>query len=529
MRGALVFGTLGLASAVAQEKAGSAAAERYFINEYRVAGARSLPRIDVEAAVYPFLGPGRTQQDIELARVALEKAYADAGYQTVGVSLPPQNVAGGIVELRVIERPIGRLRVKGAKYSSPQKMKAQAPSIAEGRVPDFNAIPADLAALNQLPDRRVTPALRPGVAPDTVDVDLEVQETAPVHASAELNNRQGPSTEPLRANVSISVNNLAQTGHSLGFSYQTSPQDTSQVKVFSGYYLARFARTEWLNLMVQATKQDSNVSTLGGAAVAGRGTTAGARMLFNLPAFDGYVQSATFGADYKKFDQTVQLDATSTTPATTIVTPITYYPLVASYSGSWQEGLGKPATGIEAGVTFHFRGLGSNDALFNENRYNASGNFLIFRGELNHTRDIGLGFQLYGRLQGQLASEPLLSGEQAAGGGLDTVRGYREAEVVGDSGAFGTLELRSPSLLSHLAGLKAGLRLIAFADAGWLKVIDPLPDQKNHFDLASYGGGATFRLADNFNASVFASVPLKTQGETPADELRVLFQGTLNY
>ncbi|MEJ1972695.1 MAG: POTRA domain-containing protein [Lacunisphaera sp.] len=197
------------AGAMAQEKpapAATAPAERYFINEYRVAGARSLARIDVEAAVYPFLGPGRTSRDIELARAALEKAYADAGYQTVGVSLPPQNVAGGIVELRVIERPVGRLRVKGAKYSSPQKMKAQAASVAEGRVMNFNEIPADLAALNQLPDRRVSPALRPGVAPDTVDVDLEVKETSPVHASVDVNNRQAPSTEPLRANVSVSVN-----------------------------------------------------------------------------------------------------------------------------------------------------------------------------------------------------------------------------------------------------------------------------------------------------------------------------------
>ncbi|MEJ1972696.1 MAG: ShlB/FhaC/HecB family hemolysin secretion/activation protein [Lacunisphaera sp.] len=301
------------------------------------------------------------------------------------------------------------------------------------------------------------------------------------------------------------------------------------MKVFSGYYLARFAHADWLNLMVQATKQDSNVSTLGGSAVAGRGTTIGGRMLFNLPALDGYTQSATFGVDYKKFDQTVNLDATSSAPATTIVTPITYYPIVASYNGTWQDEARKATTALEAGVTFHFRGVGSSDELFNDNRYNASGSFLIFHADVAHTHEIGLGFQTYGRVHGQLADQPLLSGEQQAGGGLDTVRGYREAEEVGDSGVFGTIEFRSPSLLQHVAGVKADLRLLVFGDAGWLKVIDPLPEQKNHFDLASYGGGLTFQLADHFNASVYASVPLKKQGETLADELRVLFQGTLNY
>lgn len=503
--------------------------ERYFINEYRVSGARNLPRVEVEAAVYPFLGPGRTTRDIELARVALEKAYADAGYQTVGVSLPPQNVSGGIVQLRVIERPVGRLRVKGARYSSPSKMKTQAPSLAEGRVLNFNDIPRDLAALNQLPDRNVTPQLRPGVAPDTVDVDLEVKETRPLHASAEVNNRQSPNTEPLRANVSVSANNLAQTGHSLGFSYQTAPQATNQVKVYSGYYLARAAGPEWLSLLAQATKQDSNVSTLGGAAVAGRGTTAGARLLFTLPTVDRYVQSATFGIDYKKFDQTVRLAPTADTPETTLTTPITYYPLVASYSGRWQDEAGKSITDFETGVTFHVRGVGSSDTRFNDNRYQAGGNFLILRADVSHAQKIWGGFQVFGRLHGQLADQPLLSGEQAAGGGLDTVRGYREAEVVGDSGVFGTVELRSPSLLKRFLGLKTDWTLYAFADAGWLKVIESLPDQKNHFDLASYGAGTRFQLSNSFDASIVAALPKLKQGETAADDLRILFQGTLSY
>ncbi len=522
----IVAGASGVSKA---QTVDSAVERRFMINEYRVTGAHSLPRLDVESAVYSFLGPDRTERDIERARVALERAYTEAGFQTVGVSVPPQNISGGIVELRVIERPVGRLRVKGAKYSSPQKIKSQAPSVAEGKVINFNEVPGDLAALNTLPDRRVTPALQPGQMPDTVDVNLEVQDENPFHASVELNNRNGPSTEPLRANASISANNLAQSGNSLGFSFQTSPQAPDQVKVFSGYFLLRSPQVDWINLLVQGTKQDSNVSTLGGSAVAGRGNTVGARLLFNLPPIGDYTQSATFGVDYKHFDQTINLPASGTTPANTLVTPITYYPLVASYAGTWQDADKKVVTEVGAGVSFHLRGLGSNDELFNASRYNASGSFIIFQADLSHTREIGAGFQVFGSLHGQLADQPLLSGEQIAGGGLGTVRGYHEAEVVGDSGAFGTLELRSPSLVRELFGTKAEWRLIAFADAGWLKVINPLPDQKNHFDLASYGIGTRFRLSDQFMATLYASMPLLTQGETPADELRVLFSGTLNY
>jgi len=494
-----------------------------------VTGARHLPRIDIESAVYPFLGPARTDADIEGARAALEKAYADAGYQTVAVSVPPQNIAAGVVELHVLERTVGRLRVKGAKYSSPQKIKALAPSVAEGRVINFNEVPKDIIALNQLPDRQITPSLRAGADPGTVDVDLDVKEHAPVHASVELNNRAGPNTKPLRVNVSVSANNIAQSGQSAGLSFQTAPQATSEVKVLSGYYLARFRGADWLNLMLQGTKQDSNVSTLGETAVAGRGTTAGLRLLFNLPAIDTYTQSASVGVDYKHFDQTINLGATSSTPASTVVTPITYYPLTANYTGTWQDKAKRGTTEFNAGVTFHVRGTGSSQTDFNNTRFNANGSFIYFHGDLSHTHELPGGFQIFGKVQGQLADQPLLSGEQIAGGGLSTVRGYHEAEQVGDSGLFGTLELRSPSLLKHVGGANAEWRIFAFADAGWLKVIDELPGQKNHFDFASYGLGTRVRLTDYFNSSVIAARPTLKEGETRPDEVRVIFQGTLSY
>jgi hemolysin activation/secretion protein len=516
-----------LASVAAMAESAGGPEARFFIREYQIKGARSLPRIDIESAVYPFLGPERSNRDIEDARAALEKAYADAGYQTVAVSVPPQNIASGVVQLRVLERTVGRLRVRGAKYSSPQKIKAVAPSVAEGSVINFNEVPKDILALNQLPDRQVTPSLRAGAEPGTVDVDLEVKEQSPIHASVELNNRNSPATEPLRLNASVSANNLAQSGHSLGFSFQTAPQDTSQVKVYSGYWLARFQGAEWLNLMLQGTKQDSNVSTLGGAATAGRGSTVGLRLLFNLPAVDTYTQSATVGLDYKKFDQTLELAPTSTSPATTIVTPITYYPLSADYTGTWP---GKHSTtAFDAGVTFNVRGVGSDEEAFNNSRYNAGGSFIYFHGDISHSHDLGGGLQIFGQLEGQLADQPLLSGEQYAGGGLATARGYHEAEEVGDSGIFGTLELRSPALLKHLGSAKADWRVYAFADAGWLKAIDPLPGQKTHFDFASYGAGTRIKVSDWFSGHVVVSVPQLKEGETEADEVRVIFQGILSY
>jgi len=496
--------------------------DTFFIKEFRVEGVESLRRIEVEAAVYPFLGPGRTSKDVEMARAALEKAYLAAGFQTVGVEIPQQEPTGGIVHLRVVERAVGRLRVKGAVYSSPRKIKAMAPSIAEGKVINFNNVPHDIIALNQLPDRRVTPSLHPGVDPDTVDIDLQVKETLPIHASVELNNRYGPNTKPLRLDASVSDNDLWQLGHAISFSYQVSPQDTSEVKVYSGYYLARFRGLDWLSFLVQGTKQNSNVSTLGDVAVAGRGDTLGIRAIVNLPQGQDFTDSASFGVDYKKFDQTI-----SVSPAASIVTPVAYYPLSASYSATW-IGKGR-STELNSGVTFTLRGFGNKQAEFANSRYNSDGGFIFFHGDLSHTEDLPHGFQVFAKVQGQVSDKPLLSSDEASGGGLGTVRGYLEAEVVGDNAGFGSVELRSPSLMRLIHQKSGDWRIYAFCEGGFVTLEDPLPEQTSIYRLASYGLGSRVQILDHFDGSINVGIPHYDQAESKANDVRVTFRAALDY
>jgi hypothetical protein len=114
-------------------------------------------------------------------------------------------------------------------------------------------------------------------------------------------------------------------------SFQVAPEEPSNSKVFSAYYQARIPELDWLSVMVLGTKQDSNVSTLGGSAVAGRGEILGLRALVSLPAGKNFFQSVSFGLDYKHFDQDVTL-APGVAP---ITAPITYYPFSLNYNGTW--------------------------------------------------------------------------------------------------------------------------------------------------------------------------------------------------
>ena len=571
---------VGAAQSASAETANATPARR-FIREYRVTGAKHLPATEVDAAVYPFLGPDRTEDDIRRACEALVNAYRARGLQTVAAqpatNQPAAFARKGIVLLQVAENPVGRLRIVGAKYTAPSRIKEQAPAVAEGQVLDFAAVNRDIVALNRQADRRVAPTLRPGVEPGTVDVDLEVKEQLPLHASVELNNRAGPDTTPLRLNGSISATNLWQAGHTLGLSFQTSPQNTSEVKVFSGYYLVPLPNLPTASVMVQGVKQDSNVSTLGGLAVAGRGETLGLRFMLGLPTWREWAQrpapagsdrsqfyhSFSVGLDYKKYDQLLTVPANSTGGTTTsdqptvVLTPTKAYPLAANYTATikaLRPAVGpttKPAAGaaagepemevvatteFNAGVNFHFRGTGSSPAENNKSRFGADGGYFVFRGDLAQTVALARGYEIFGKVQGQIADRPLLSAEQYTGGGSGTVRGYLEAEATGDSAVFGSLELRSPSFVPRRWG---EWRCYVFGDMGRLTVVDPLPEQQARFDLASVGAGSRFQLWQHFTGGFDVGWALKdvqpnppqgtTARGTKAHEVRVTFRAGVEY
>jgi len=493
----------------------------FYIKEFQVQGVKHVQAIDVQDAVYAFMGPERTVDDVEKARVAIEKLYRDKGYQAVAVQIPAQQVKNGVVILHVDEGTVGRLRVKDSRYYSLTEIKKAAPSLAEGKVLNFNNVNRDIVALNQLPDRRVTPSLRAGTMPGTFDVDLDVKDSPPLHASLEVNNRYSPNTTQLRVNGGVSYANLWQLGHTLGFNFQVAPERLDDAKVFSGFYLIHLQETPWLSLMAQATKQDSNISTLGGSAVAGRGQTAGLHALMTLPPVGNLFHSVNVGIDYKHYDQDLLAAKTTTS------SPITYYPLSAIYSGSWTGK--KSVTEFNFGPTLGLRQLGSDQPEFTARRIGSSGDFLYFRGDVSYTRDLPAGFQYFGKLQGQVSSEPLVDPEQFSGGGLDTARGYLEGEAAGDLALFGTVELRSPSVLSWLGEKSGEWRFYGFGDAGVLGVEHSQPGQTKEFDLLSVGLGSRLRFRDHFTGSVDAGVPLKSVAPTRRGDVLLTFRIGADY
>jgi hemolysin activation/secretion protein len=491
-------------------------AERTFdVEAYDVDGVSMLRPEDVEDVVYPFVGPDRTRADIEGARQALEKAYRDRGYSTVVVDLPAQTVADNIVRIHVVEATVGRLRVTGARYFSPEAIKAEAAAFQEGGVPNINQAQTELAELNRAADRRVTPVLKAGTVPGTVDVDLKVTDTLPLHASVELNNDHNQYTTPLRTLATVHYDNLWQLQHSISFTFATAPENMGDSEIFAGSYLAPVPRSPF-SLMVFGYDSNSNVATLGGTTVLGKGYSVGFRAVDQLPRVHGWAQTLSLGFDFKDFDENIQVE---TTAASSDV--IGYWPLTAAYTAA-RDG-DKFSTKASLSVTVGTRGLGSNTADFENKRFDARPEFVHVNLDFTQTEALGLGVTASQHLLGQIADGPLVSSEEFAAGGFTSVRGYLQSEAVGDDGVTGAFEFISPSLAPRWAAAVDDLRLFTFFDGGALRVQDPLAGQASSFSLASVGGGLRVTMLRHIKADVALALPLISGAATRANHPRATF------
>src|SRR5262245_16244708 len=234
---ALISVSLAAAATAGADKPAEPEAKTAFdVLEYQIEGNSVLSNLAIERAVYPFLGPGERIEDVEKARAALEQAYRDAGYSTVVVDIPVQKVDDGVVRLAVTEGRVDRLRIIGSRYYAQGAIRERVPSVAAEATPYFPEVQRELAGLNRGADRRVTPLLRPGSLPGTTEIELKVDDKLPLHGSLELSNRYSANTEPLRLGAGLRYDNFLGRDHSIGFQFQTSPQDTEQVRVYLGTY-----------------------------------------------------------------------------------------------------------------------------------------------------------------------------------------------------------------------------------------------------------------------------------------------------
>ncbi len=505
--------------------------ELFDLWEFRVVGNTLLEQRDVELVLYPYLGRGKSAETVEMAKKALQERYAQAGYHTVIVDTPPQDLKGGILKLKVIEGKIGRIRVVDSDYFLLSRIKNEVPALKEGKVPHMPTVQKQLSQLNgKTPDRRVSPYMKPGRKPGTVDVDLKVKDEFPLHWEMELNDQYSDNTEELRLSTSLRYTNLWQKEHSASLQYMTSPEDMDQIQIISGTYMFKPDLSDNYHVFYLVDSK-SGVATLGdfgqNLSVKGDGQIFGYRRITPYLPKDGLSHSLTLGIDYKDFVEqiTSTVNTGSGSSESVLETPIDYLMFSVNYSATQRRDTS--STTFNAGTSFGIRGLANEQDEFEEKRFKGQPNFLLFKGGITHNHKLFWGLESSTGFSVQIADSPLVSNERQSAGGANTVRGYLESQISGDDAVFYKLALNK-SVKSYIKwGSLDEWKIGLFAEGAKTRERKPLPSiGETITEYEIHGAGINMQIAlwKQLFLTFDWAEPLKDNGDIEQGKSRTHFR-----
>jgi hemolysin activation/secretion protein len=219
-------------------------------------------------------------------------------------------------------------------------------------------------------------------------------------------------------------------------------------------------------------------------------------------------------------------------PTPTTEQKVEYLPLGLTYNGGLNDFLG-PATlglGLSANLWYSSSTLYTPTSTNQPNMYGlkslqgitgsseTTGHWVILRPSFSQNFEVVSNWTTSVRADGQFASEPLISNEQFGIGGVNSVRGYHEGEVFGDTGWHVSLEQQTPP---HLVGMINGdqpltLRGSVYMDLATAYLIDP-NGRPGRVKLWGTGFGFVASAGPHWQARFLFSLPLIGTSVTEAD------------
>ncbi len=491
------------------------------IRGFEITGNTLFSTERLQHVVMPFTGSGKTATDVEQARDALEKLYHEAGYPTVMVNIPEQTLTDNIIKLQVIESRIGNVKITGNRYFTMEKVMAKLPSFTPGGMLYLPKVQEEIGRLNRSQDIKVEPVISPGKEVGTIDVELKVEDRLPLHGYVELNNRSSHDTTELRLNSMIRYDNLWQKEHSIALQYQTSPQAFSEVQVIGLSYVLPSPWSDDHLVALYGIWTDSDTAFGEGFTVVGSGEIFGLRYVVPLPPHRLYNHTLTVGVDYKHFREDVGFAGEG---GETTRTPVSYLPFSLSYNASLPDMWGG-VTQFNGGLNLSIRGLVSRQSEFELKRYKADANYLFATLGVQRTQKLPLDMGLLVKASAQIADGPLVNNEQYPAGGMESVRGYKESEALGDNAAHLTVEISFPDPV-EASGLVAWLHLTpyVFYDVAKLTIYEPLPEQDRSVTLQGAGFGLRGSMFKNIEYELAVAVALASTGRIKGGDWRTHFK-----
>jgi hemolysin activation/secretion protein len=475
---------------------------RFDIKSYQVDGNTLLAADDLDFILAPFTGTGRDFGTVQEALDALEQAYRDEGFSMVSVALPEQELAGGVVRLKVNENRVGKIAIEGNRYFDQANIRRSLPGLNQGQTPNLDAVSRSLRIANENPAKKVNLQLQNSDKVNEIDANIAVKDDSPWKIGITADNTGDKQTGNSRLGVLLQHANLFNRDHLLTLQNIWSPEKADQVSIYSlGYRIPLYSLGASIDVIGAYSNVDSGAITAATSTmnVSGKGTILGLRYNQNLTRIGSFEHKLTLALDYRAYENNVDLSGIPWGYNVTV------HPVSLTYAGTFTTD--KINAGFYLTDSQNLQGNWDgrdtpSDIEKARPNVEAPRGYNIFRYGANLSLALGADWQARALVNGQYTEKPLVPGEYYGIGGANTVRGFSERQFSNDQGYSGSAELYTPDL-SKPFGVKAfQSRLLIFYDHGYVSRIKPLPGDPPNTKIASFGPG--LRITDGKNLSISA-------------------------
>ena len=458
----------------------------------------------IAKSLQPYTGKQKDFADVQRALEALQLAYQKAGWGTVQVTLPEQELERGEVRFEVIETRVGKIEAQAGEYFNQANALRSVPSLKAGSTPNSLALARSLRVANENPAKQTQVSLKAGSTDGEVDAAIKVVDENPRKYSLNMDNTGTSQTGQFRVGFGFQHANLWNRDHQLTLQYITNPEHVSKVTVLgAGYHIPLYGLGDSIDFLLGYSDVDSGTVPQVNLNVTGAGLIVLARYNHNLNRIEDYEHKLTFGLDYKAFQSRV-----TTTAGAPLVPDITLHPVSVAYAGE----LRRTEDNLNFYASFSYNPFpGGNDAAQSDfsgfpgsqfptgARARATAEYSIWRFGGSYTRILPRDWTLRLAASGQTTSNALVAGEQFGVGGANSVRGFNERAYSNDKGHQATVELYTPDLAGKLGFGGARLKLLAFYDTGSLGRNLLQAGEQTGLGVDSIGLGLRLNVRDKLN------------------------------
>ncbi len=435
----------------------------------------------------------------ELNKIAndITSYYRNKGFILTRAVVPPQRINKGIAKIRIIEGFVSDVQLKGDVGSPDSVLYKYAEKIKASKPLNAQTLERYLLLMEDLPGVEARAVLQPSpTVPGASQIIVNIKRDMLQGSAAQINNRGTRFLGQTQANAILAGNNIMGFDEQTAIRFMTTPFEPEELKYVGAHHEMQLG-SEGTKLRFDGNYVKTEPGhTLEDFDVEGENYTVSASVSHPIirSRQDNWFVNSDF---YIGRSNLTTLGANIYQDNVRVLTTGTSYDFVDSYNA---------VNRFEGNFSKGFNWFATNDS-FDHSRNGGKSSFEKFTANITRIQPVYGSWSISTAVDGQYSLDPLLSSEEYAIGGLRFGSAYDPAEISGDSGIAGRLELQYNNTLNDI--YLPGYQAYGFYDVGkvWNRNIVAASESKDE-SLASTGLGVRLNITEAVTGDMELAFPL---------------------